>query len=380
VAPGAAVAVIGLGAAGSAAALTLARRGLPVIGLDRFHPPHPLGSSHGRSRVIREAYYESPVYVPLVRRALELWQALEQDSGRTLLQRTGGLMLGPPEGALVSGSRHSAESHAVPFQLLDAADIRRRYPALHPEPGTIGVLEEQAGFLDPEAAIESCLALAARAGAVLRFGTPVTEWTRSTSGLVLTTAAGAIECHTAILAAGAWNRSLLGAVRIPLTVERQVMYWFRPQREPGLFGPDRLPVFLWEWAPDRFFYGIPDHGPGLKVARHHEGQVVTPDEATRTIGDDEIAGMRAILRDRIPDADTVPAEAVTCLYTNTPDCHFVLGPHPDEPRLIVASACSGHGFKFATVIGEILADLATTGGSRFDLSLFRPDRFTTSVR
>jgi sarcosine oxidase len=192
---------------------------------------------------------------------------------------------------------------------------------------------------------------------------------------VLATAAGPIECGCAILAAGPWTESLLGDLRLPLTVERQVMYWFRSPTA-GLFGPDRLPVFIWEWAPGRFIYGIPDHGPGLKVARHHEGQLVSPDSVARSVGDEEIAEMRAILRGRIPDADTPPAGTMTCLYTNTPDHHFVLGPHPDEPRLIVASACSGHGFKFATVIGEILADLATTGASRYDLSLFRPGRFT----
>jgi len=376
VASRAAVAVIGLGAMGSAAALALARRGIPVLGLDRFHPPHQFGSSHGRSRIIREAYYESPVYVPLVQRALDLWRALEQESGRTLFQPTGGLMLGLPEGELVTGSRLSAQAHGVPVQLLDAAEIRRRYPELRPERGTIGVLEERAGFLDPEGAVEACLTLAQRAGAAFRYGTPVSGWRRSRNGLVLATTAGTVECDSAILTAGPWTEPLLGGLRLPLAVERQVMYWFRPPTA-GLFGPDRLPVFIWEWAPGRFFYGVPDHGAGLKVARHHEGQLVTPDGMARSVGVEEIAEMRVILRDRIPDADTPPAGTMTCLYTNTPDCHFVLGPHPDEPRLIVASACSGHGFKFATVIGEILADLATTGTSPYDLSLFRPDRFGT---
>ncbi len=368
------VAVIGLGAAGSAALLTLARRGVSVVGVDRYSPPHPHGSTHGRSRVIREAYYESPVYVPLVRRAAELWEALERDSGRRLLRRTGGLMLGPPDGELVRGSRSSAEVHGVPFELLDAAGIRGRFPAFEATAGTVGVLEHRAGFLDPEGCVESCLALAVRAGASLRLETMVTGWRRSRAGLVLATSAGTIECGAAILAAGPGAGPLVGA-GIPLAVERQVMFWFEPRRNPAQFGADRLPVFIWEWAPGRLFYGVPDHGAGFKVAKHHEGENLAVDALVPSVADGEIEDMRQILRSTIPDAEGTLREAVTCLYTNTPDQHFVLGFHPEEPRMVLASACSGHGFKFASAIGEVVADLATVGTSRFDLTPFRVDRF-----
>lgn len=369
------VAIVGLGAAGSAAALTLARRGQRVIGFDRFHPPHIHGSTHGRSRIIREAYYESPAYVPLVKRAYELWHALEHDSGRTLLTRTGGLMLGPADGELVDGARQSAEMHGIPYDLLDAAAVRRRFPAFRPAPDAVGVLEHRAGFLDPEACVESCLTLAARAGATLRFDTPVDRWERAGDGIRLHTAAGPVECDKLILAAGAWMGGLTGGTPLPLTVTRQVMYWFRPEGGASHFGAGKLPVFIWEWEEGRMIYGFPDHGPGFKVARHHEGPVVNANVADRTVSLADIAEMREILRRCFPEADGEPVDAATCLYTSTPDHHFILGPHPDEPRVILASPCSGHGFKFASAIGEVLADLATTGHSAFDLAPFSPGRF-----
>jgi sarcosine oxidase len=369
------VAVIGLGAAGSAATLALARRGVSVVGLDRLVPPHPFGSTHGRSRVIREAYYESPVYVPLVQRAYELWEAQARDGGRPLFWKTGGLMLGRPDGELVTGARRSAEQHGLPFEVLSASEIRRRFPVFQAADDDVGILEPRAGFLDPEACVETALTLAARAGAELLTGAMVTGWRRRGEGLVLATSRGAIECGTAIVAVGPWAGDLLEDAGLPLTVERQVMYWFRPTGDASRFSPARLPVFIWEWTNGHLFYGIPDHGAGFKVARHHEGQAVTPDTVDRLVQPAEVADMRNILGRTIPDAAGALVEAVTCLYTNTPDHHFVLGPHPAEPRVIIASACSGHGFKFASAIGEVLADLATTGESNFDLRPFRADRF-----
>ncbi len=368
------VLVVGLGATGSAVLLTLARRGVRVLGIDRHQPPHAYGSSHGRSRVIREAYYESPAYVPLVQRAYELWHALERDSGRSLFRQTGGLMLGPAAGQLVGGARQSAVRHGLPCEVLEATEIRRRFPAFHPPAGTIGVLEPRAGFLDPEAAIEASLELAGKAGAELRFGVTATGWHSGPDGIRVDTSVGTLEVDRLILAAGPWVPTLLGAAPLPLSIERQVMYWFMPA-DRALFSPQRLPVFIWEWEPGRLFYGLPDHGSGFKVAQHHGGEATTADTVRRRVHPEEVAAMRALLRRFIPDADGPPADAVTCLYTNTPDHHFLIGAHPADPRVILASACSGHGFKFATVLGEILADLATTGSSRFDLAPFRPARF-----
>jgi sarcosine oxidase len=369
------VAVIGLGAMGSAALLTLARRGISTVGFDRFTPPHPHGSTHGRSRVIREAYYESPAYVPLVRRSAELWQALERDGGRPLFRRTGGLMLGPPQSRLVTGSRDSAQTHGVPFEVLGGAQVRRRFPVFNVGDGVVGVLEQRAGFLDPEGCVETALRLAVGSGATVHLETPVTGWRRSRDGLVLATPTGMVTCGAAILATGAWAAADLARAGIPLTVERQVMFWFAPRQHAERFAVDRMPVFLWEWQPGRMFYGIPDHGAGLKVARHHEGTPTAPDTASRAVTEGEVSEMRALLRATLPDADGALRDTATCLYTNTPDQHFVLGFHPEEPRLIVASACSGHGFKFAPAIGEIVADLATVGATGVDLEPFRVGRF-----
>jgi sarcosine oxidase len=367
------VAIVGLGAAGSATLHALARRGARVIGFDRFHSPHPLGSTHGRSRIIREAYYESPVYVPLVRRAYEAWARIARDSGQSLFRQTGGLMLGPPNGELVAGAKRSAETHGLPHDVLDASEIGRRFPGFAVEPGTVGVLEPRAGFLDPELCVQSCLELAARGGATIRFDTPVSGWRATGDTLRIDTAEGAIACDRAILASGPWLPAMLGG-RLPLSVERQVTYWFRPAREVDLFRADRCPVFMWEWSPGRLFYGIPDHGYGVKVARHHEGKTVSPDEVDRTVHPEEVAVMRELVRRFLPAADGPLREAVVCLYTNTPDHHFLLGPHPEEPRVLLASACSGHGFKFASAVGEVLADLVLSGRTDVDVSLFGPGR------
>lgn len=369
------VVVVGLGAAGSATLQALARRRIRAIGLDRFHPPHTQGSSHGRSRVIREAYYESPVYVPLVQRAYVEWARIARESGRALLHQTGGLMIGPAGGELVSGARQSAELHGLPHQLLDPAEIRRRFPVFTVDDGHVGLLEPRAGFLDPEGCVAACLELAARQGAVLRFETPVTRWRRTGGGLRLETGQGGIECGAVVLAAGPWLPSLLGAATLPLSVERQVMYWFEPRARPERFKADRCPVFIWEWEPGRFFYGIPDHGSGFKSALHHEGATATPERVDRSVSEVEVQAMRGLLEQRIPDAPGALKETAVCLYTNTPDHHFVLGPHPEEPRIMLASPCSGHGFKFASAIGEVLVDLVTGGRSAYDLSVFAPGRF-----
>ena len=368
------VAVIGLGAAGSATALSLARRGLRVAGFDRHTPPHPWGSTHGRSRVIREAYYESPVYVPLVQRARDLWLQLERDSGRPLLRVTGGLMLGPPDGSLIAGSRHSAEIHGLPFECLEGSELRRRFPIFRPGPDTVGLYEPRAGFLDPEAAVEAALTLARAAGAELWFETLVRGWETRGDGLLLTTSAGPIHAGRAVLAVGPWLGEWPPHQKRPPEIERQVMLWFTPCANRSQFSAEVAPVFIWEWSRGRLFYGIPDHGTGFKVARHHEGVLTAPDTVDRTVGEAEVAELRELLARCIPDANGSLRESAVCLYTNTPDRHFTVGLHPAEPRVVLLSPCSGHGFKFASVLGEVAADLATGVTPGFDLAAFDPRR------
>jgi len=373
------VIVAGLGAMGSAAACHLARRGALVLGLDRFTPPHASGSSSGKSRIIREAYFEHPAYVPLVRRAYELWRALERDSGRELLRETGGLMIGPPDGALVSGALLSARTHDLPHEILDAAELRKRHPAMRPEAGVIAVWEPRAGVLFPEACIAAHLDRAARAGATFRTDEPVLAWRAADGGIEVTTAAARHRASKLLIAAGSWATRLLPELQLPLTVRRQVLFWFEPAARAEQFAPERFPVFIWEDEPGRFFYGFPDLGEGVKIARHQEGEESDPDRVRREVAASEAAPIRAVLERLIPAAPGRLRESAVCLYTNTPDSHFILDFHPAHPEVLIASPCSGHGFKFAGVLGEAMADLLLGGRPRFDLGLFRLGRFRTRV-
>jgi sarcosine oxidase len=374
------VIVVGLGATGSAALLALARRGIKALGVDRWKPPHTNGSSHGRSRIIRQSYYESPVYVPLVRRAWDLWVQLEQESGRPLLRRTGGLMLGPADGDLIAGARQSANLHALPHEMLTTSALRKRFPQFTVRDATVGLFEENAGALDPEACVTVSLQQASRRGALMALDAEVTGWKEENGGIVVSTSRGRAFGEHLILAAGAWMPSLLQDDPLPLTVERQVLWWFEPKKSPWRFTSARCPVFLWEWEYGRIIYGIPDDAAGFKVAQHHEGMTVNPNTVDRTVRPRELTQIRRILAGHIPDANGALKESAVCLYTNAPDEDFVIGRHRHSSRVTIASPCSGHGFKFASAVGEVLADLVTTGETSFDLSAFSPRRFTASGR
>lgn len=368
------VAVVGLGAMGSAAAYHLVRRGARVVGLDRFTPPHTLGSTHGQSRIIREAYYEHPLYVPLVQRAYALWDELATVAERDLFVRTGGLMAGPADGVLVEGTLASARRHGLPHEVLDATQIRHRFPGYQPDPGTVGVLEPRAGLLLPEACVESFLLVAQAHGAELRFGTAARSWEAAGDAVVVHTTAGPIAAGHVILAAGPWMPELLAELRLPLEVERQVSHWMEPL-DLELCRGETTPIALWEYAPDRVFATFPDIGHGIKALIHHGGTKAGPDRVERSVMPEDEARTRQLLRRFWPAADGRTLADAVCLYTNTPDRHFLLDRHPRDPRVIIASPCSGHGFKFASVIGQILADLTVDGGSAFDLTPFRIGRF-----
>jgi len=365
------VAIVGLGAMGSAAAFELSRRGASVIGIDRFTPPHTFGSSHGDSRIIREAYFEHPVYVPMVQRAFDLWRDLERRSATALLRQTGGLMIGAPASALVAGALHSARVHGLQHEVLSAHDIRTRYPVLQPSPDMIGVWEPRAGVLSPEVCVAAQLEQARRHGAILRFDEPVDRWQADDGHVSVFTAASRIRARQLILSAGAWTGSLLPAVRWPMRIERQVMHWFEPLDDAAAFTPQRCPVHLWQFDGERFFYGFPVTAAGVKVAFHHGGDTTTVDDVRRDVTAYEVDEARAAVRRFVPAADGRTLASVVCLYTNAPDEHFWIDRHPEHPNVLVASPCSGHGFKFAPVIGEILADLVESRQPRFDLSLFR---------
>jgi sarcosine oxidase len=370
------VVVVGLGAIGSAALYQLARRGVSVAGIERFTPGHDRGSSHGETRIIRLGYFEHPSYVPLLRQTYQLWRALEAECGRPLMHITGIAEIGPPEGEVVAGTLRASREHGLPHEVLDAKEVMRRFPAFRIPDHYAGVLQPDGGFLDVEPSIDAMIALAKAAGAQVRTGETVRAIVPAANGARIETDHGTIEAGAAIVAAGAWVSKLLPNLPVRLRVTRQVQAWFQPQ-DAAPFAAGRFPVFLLE-SRHGVHYGFPPHGgAGVKIAKHHASdQAIDPDTVDRAISATDEALIRAALADHIPAANGRMTGAKTCLYTVTPDHDFIIDAVPSVANVIVASPCSGHGFKFAPVIGEILGDLATEGATRHDISRFRLGRFT----
>lgn len=367
------VVVCGLGAMGSAALYHLARRGVRVLGLERHAPGHELGSSHGLTRIIRLGYFEHPSYVPLLCEAYALWRELEAAALRPLIHIKGIAEIGTPDSALVRGTLASAQLHGLSHEILTARELMRRFPAFRLPPDYVGVVQPDGGFVEVEPALAAFIERATAAGATIRSHTSVRTIEPRADGVRVVTDQETIEARAAIVAAGAWTKSLVPA--LPLRVTREVAAWFEPN-DAALLAPGRFPVFILE-SPRGMHYGIPPHGgAGVKVAKHHQrDQTVDPDAYDRTVSADDEALIRAALADYIPAANGRMLAAKTCLYTMTPDGHFIIDRLPGAENIIVASSCSGHGFKFAPVIGEILADLATGGETRHDISRFRLARF-----
>ncbi len=369
--------VAGLGGMGSATAYQLAGRGKRVLGLERFSPAHDRGSSHGRSRIIRQAYFEDPAYVPLLFRAYELWERLEEETGEELMTLTGGLMMGRREGELVAGSVRSAEEHGLPYELLDADEIRGRFPPFSPDPETVALYEEKAGFVRPEETVRAHLDRAGSLGADLRFEEPVVSWEASEDGVRVETQGGSYEAERLVITPGAWAPQLLADLGLPLEVERQVMYWFEPAGGIEPFLPDRFPIYIWEPDDGNMFYGFPaqDEDRGVKTAFFRLGGVpTTPETIDREVYEEEVDLIRAYLAEHVPDLAGRCLEARACMYTNTPDQNFVISLHPELEQVAIACGFSGHGYKFCSVVGEILADLATEGSTPHPIDLFSPDR------
>lgn len=368
------VIVLGLGAMGSSTVYQLALRGQKVLGIDQFTPPHAFGSSHGKSRIIREAYFEDPLYVPLVKRAYNDWAELQARSGKRVLTRTGGLMIGAPDGMVVRGARASAVEHSLPYEELSASELRARFPALRPTDDTVAIWEPRAGVLDPEAAIDAQLSVARAARAELKFGEKVTKWRATAEGVEVTTWSGVHAAARLVITAGSWVGDLLPDLALPLTVERQAIFWFDPLK-PAEFTPNKFPIFIHEYEPGKTWYGFADFGDGVKAALHHQGETTTPQTVRRAVNDGEVAVVRGLISKFVPDANGPLRSATVCLYTNAPDDHFVLDTHPDHPAVFIASPCSGHGFKFSIAIGELIADDVMGEPPRFDLAPFRIGRF-----
>jgi len=382
------VIVAGVGGMGSAAVYELALRGRRVLGLEQHGLGHDQGSSHGHTRIIRQAYYEHPAYVPLVRRAFERWYDLEQRCGKHLLTSCGCLSLGRPDSELLAGIRESAATHSLPVETLAPDDLKRRFPAFRLEDGYHGILEHTAGFLAVEECVLAHIQAARELGADIRAEEPVTSWQATEASVEVRTPRGSYTADRLILTAGPWAAGLLaedrrdkpgGSLGGCLTVMRQVALWFETS-QPELFRRDRFPVFCCD-TPEGFYYGFPMlSASGPKVARHYGApEVRSPAQIERTVSDADEEPVRRFLREFLPAVDGKRQRASVCLYTLTPDRHFVLDTHPDYQNVVLAAGFSGHGFKFASVVGEILADLAEKGRTDWPIELFRLSRFATPL-
>jgi sarcosine oxidase len=377
------VIVAGLGGMGSAAAYHLAGRGKRVLGLERHAPVHDRGSSHGQSRIIRQAYFEDPSYVPLLLRAYELWERLAAETGEELMTLNGGLMIGPPDGALVSGSVASAEEHGLPYEILTAPELKRRYPIFEPGPNVVALYEERAGFVRPEAGVKAHLDRAASLGAELRFEERIISWAATSSGVRVETEQDAYEAKRLVVSAGAWAGELLGGLGLPLEVTRQILFWFRPEGSVEAYAPERVPIWIYEPDDGNMFYSFPavDGEDSVKAAFFRaDGKPTDPETIDREVYDAEVDFIRGYLARHVPSMNGGLVDAKTCMYTNTPDEHFVISTHPDHPQISIAAGFSGHGYKFCSVVGEILADLATEGETDHPIALFSPARLTNAAR
>lgn len=364
------IAVLGLGGMGSAALFHLAKRGARAIGIEQFAPAHVNGSSHGSTRIIRQAYFEDPSYVPMLLRAYELWEELDLQAPERLWSICGGLTIGLPRAQLPAGTLASAVQYALPHEVFETREARLRYPAFKVRDGEIAIFEPAAGALFPERCVAEHLRRATAVGAQTRFETPVMRIDPTERGVTLALAGGErLYADRVVLCAGAWTSEL---APLPVRIERNVQHWF----DPGA-GAQPEHVFMVQredWP--RLLYGFPQFGEGIKAAFHHSGEYIG-DAARHERGTrpDEIQTVRAALGEVLANAPGAYRRSDPCMYSMTPDEHFVIGTVPELPNVILAGGFSGHGFKFCPVIGQILADLALDGATHHDIELFEPRRF-----
>lgn len=380
------VIVVGLGAMGSAAVDQLARAGIRVLGIDRYSPPHRYGSTHGETRITRLAIAEGKAYVPLVRRSHELWRELERETGPGLLEQIGGVIIGNRTGDVrehgvdnfLNATVAAAEAYGIHHEVLDERQLRDRFPQFAVEGNASGYYEEEAGYVRPEECVRRQLAHATSLGARLVMNETVREIRQREAAFEVLTDRGIFHCGRLVLTCGPWLGDLIGGpLAGTLTVYRQVLYWFQPERDIELFQPERLPVFI--WVTDRegdLIYGFPETEPGrgVKVATEQYLEPTHPDTRVVEVSHEEIEAMQRFVVRRIPALTGPCLKAVSCLYTCTPDFRFVIDEHPDWPGCTLVSACSGHGFKHSAAIGEAVSQRIVNGRSKLDLSAFNVDR------
>jgi sarcosine oxidase len=367
--------VVGVGGVGSATAYELARRGKRVLGIERFDIPHDMGSSHGHTRIIRLAYYEDPSYVMLLLRAYELWRGIERHVGEQLLHITGSIDAGPSDSWVFKGSLRSALEHNLPHEVLTGRELAARFPGYRLPFETMALLQPEGGFLVPERCIVSYVQAAQALGAEIHGRERVLGWEPRGEGVRVRTTHDSYEADRLVITAGAWNSELVDVLGGLLEPERQVLAWLQPSR-PELFAPSRFPVFNLLVDEGRY-YGFPIHGiPGFKFGRyHHLEEAVDPERVEREPTERDEAILREFADRYFPEGNGPTMALKQCMFTNTPDHHFIIDLHPRYPQVSFTSPCSGHGFKFASVIGEIMADLAERGDTRHNIGLFRLERF-----
>ncbi len=365
------VAIVGLGAMGSAAAAFLAARGVKVIGIDAYYPAHALGSSHGDSRLIRLGYFEDPSYVPLLQRAYQNWRALEARLRENVLEITGVLQIGFPDSKIVSGTRASCAMHSLTHEVLDRDETARRFPVFQLDQGEIAILDPQGGYLRPEAAVTGYLKLASNDGAVLHFGERVTSIDHDDAGITIRSAEGTYRSRKVIVATGSWISELVPELQEHAIPIRQVVAWYQP-RDSFVTQPRRMPCFLRDEGDEGSYFGFPAIGrDGVKVGRHaHFREPIDPNQPNPPVNDTDTSLLDGFIGKRLPAAAGLRANATTCRYTMLPSEDFLLDLAPTSSKIVIASPCSGHGFKFTSVVGEILADLALDGGSKLPIGAF----------
>ncbi|HZN36842.1 MAG TPA: N-methyl-L-tryptophan oxidase [Pirellulaceae bacterium] len=370
------VIILGTGGVGSAAAFHAARRGAKVLGIDRFPGGHDRGSSHGETRIIRQAYFEHPDYVPLLLRAYELWRELEPIAGEGLLHEVGLLQVGPPEGTVVRGVLEAARLHGLSVDSLNGDEVQRRYSGFRVPQDCVGVFEPAAGYLKVERCVLAHLDAAELHGAEFQFGSAAVSRQTSGSDIVVTTESGkSFRAKKLIVTAGAWAPQLLAELNVKLFVRRKHLYWY-PTAAPEYRQDRGCPTFLYE-LPQGVYYGFPQIDTlGVKVAEHSGGAVITdPLNDPRELDAADLARVEAFLAAQMPGVTRQLGHCCVCFYTMSPDEHFIVDRSPRDPHVLFAAGLSGHGFKFTSVLGEALAELALDGSTDLPIDFLSLARF-----
>ena len=368
------VIIIGLGAMGSATSMFLSHNGIKVIGFDSYSPPHEFGSSLGHTRVIREAYHEGTTYVPIVQRAYEIWLEMNENSKVPIIETYGGLLIGRKTGDIENALK-SANKYDIPIKKMTTDEISQKFSVLNPPKEYIGLLESRGGAVFVENSINHMLNTALNNGSIHKYNERVVRWSKKSNYYLVETNLGNYKAEKLVFSSGAWITKLIPTLKLPIKIERQVLFWFSPRKNPDKFKSINLPNSGWDLDNGLSFYTMPNlENRGFKVAMHHNGEFVDPDTLIRESNDSDLKMVRGFLEEYIPDGNGELIDSKVCMYTDTPDQDFLIDSHPDDENIIICSPCSGHGFKFTPAIGEICSSLIINNSTKFDLDKFSLER------